>query len=655
MRYTTFILLWAALLLAGCTRDTTVREQRDGYTIERVALPSGNAYLLVPTPPTPLQRGGSNDKMPAVVVLHDHGAHFTIGKEKMVRPMADEATWIQEDAQAWKDKFYAGQAVGDSLAKEGYVVLAVDAYGWGERHPQAPSKEGDVSPSDIKARNKELFNRQPEIAKSLMDSTGRTWMEEMIRGDKEAVEYLMGLEYVDTNRVYSFGFSMGAVRSWALAASDSRIAGAAFSNWMTTRASLEAFNPKQLTGPSSYPMSIDGAFPGMDYPEVARMIHPRPILMMAGTEDKLFDIESVREAAEIIGGETYWFEVGHMFGHEQYETLREWLRWAPSRERTAARERFREHKLGIFLHWGIYSVYGLGEWHMAVDNVARSEYMQAAKRFNPTEFDARQWVEDIAASGARYICFTTRHHDGFSMWATKQSDYNIVDATPYGRDVLRELVDACHEQGLGVHLYYSLVDWQRDDYPMGSSCRKNGKDSTSAGDYAHYLAFMKAQLTELLTEYGQVDAIWFDGQWDQEDAYLPDLVRTGRTEVFDWKLEELYELIHRLQPACLVVNNHHHLPQVGEDVQVFERDLPGEDKGGYSHGQAVSARLPLETCETMNWSWGYRADDIWYKSTEQLRELLQKANAKGANLLLNIGPEPSGRLPEEAVKRLRGL
>lgn len=316
--------------------------------------------------------------------------------------------------------------------------------------------------------------------------------------------------------------------------------------------------------------------------------------------------------------------------------------YIPTEEILQARQEFREAGLGIFLHWGIYSVYGQGEWYMAERNVQREHYMRAADAFYPHGFDAEEWVKAFQASGAKYICFTTRHHDGFSMWGTHQSAYNIVDATPYGKDVLRELADACHRHGMGLHLYYSLVDWQRDDYPMGESCRHNGKDSVG-GDYAHYHDFMRAQLTELLTEYGQVDAIWFDGVWDHEKDSV----------AFDWRLGELYDLIHRLQPACLVANNHHHLPLPGEDIQCFERDLPGENKGGYSAGQEVSQQLPLETCETMNWSWGYRVEDTGYKSVEQLRQLYEGARAKGANLLINIGPLPSGQLPTEAVERLR--
>lgn len=316
--------------------------------------------------------------------------------------------------------------------------------------------------------------------------------------------------------------------------------------------------------------------------------------------------------------------------------------YQPSPQNLQSRAEFRDMQLGIFIHWGIYSVFGQGEWYLSVDSIAQSEYAKAAGAFYPIGFDAAEWVRNIKASGAKYICFTSRHHDGFSMWNTKQSSYNIVEATPFGRDILRELADACHEQGIRLHLYYSLVDWSRSDYPLGQSGRGCGKDTTQA-DFAHYHAFMMAQLTELLTEYGEIGAIWFDGEWDHAEAD------------FDWRLDELYALVHRLQPACLVANNHHHTNRPGEDIQCFERDVPGENLNGYEGKSDISQELPLETCQTMNYSWGYNARDIWYRPVDELVTLLHNTNAKGANLLLNIGPRPDGRLPEPALERLQEI
>lgn len=313
--------------------------------------------------------------------------------------------------------------------------------------------------------------------------------------------------------------------------------------------------------------------------------------------------------------------------------------YVPPAENLAARQAFSEARFGIFLHWGLYAMLARGEWAMTVQNLDYREYEQLAGGFCPSRFDARAWVTAFREAGARYICFTTRHHDGFSMFHTAQSPYNIVDATPFGRDVVKELAEECHRQGLRVHFYYSLIDWWREDAPRGRTGTGTGRPDDSA-DADAYFAFMKAQLTELLTSYGEVGAIWFDGVWDQK----PD---------FDWRFDELYGLIHRLQPACLVINNHHLAPLPGEDAQTFERDLPGENTAGLS-GQAVS-RLPLETCQTMNGSWGYSITDHKYKSRDELIRYLVGAAGRGGNLLLNIGPQPDGALPPAALERLSGI
>lgn len=314
--------------------------------------------------------------------------------------------------------------------------------------------------------------------------------------------------------------------------------------------------------------------------------------------------------------------------------------YVPTADNLAARQRFAESRFGIFLHWGLYSLYGQGEWFMTDADVDCHEYAKAAEAFYPHNFDTHQWVSAIKDAGAGYLCFTSRHHEGFSMWDTQQSDYKIT-RTPYGRDIVRQLADACHEQNIGLHLYYSHLDWTRADYPIGRTGHNTGR--TLRPDWPAYYRFMNAQLTELLTQYGRVDCIWFDGWWDHDHDSVP----------FNWQLEEQYALIHRLQPACLIGNNHHQTPYAGEDIQIFERDVPGENTAGLS-GQAVS-RLPLETCQTMNGMWGYKVRDTNYKSATTLIRLLARTASKSANLLLNIGPQPDGSLPAAALDRLRDI
>lgn len=315
--------------------------------------------------------------------------------------------------------------------------------------------------------------------------------------------------------------------------------------------------------------------------------------------------------------------------------------YVPTEEIVKAQSQFQDNKFGVFIHWGIYSMIAHGEWFLNRDGITVHEYEKLASGFYPSRFDAAGWVSDIKASGARYICFTTRHHDSFSMFDTGCSDYNIVDATPFGRDVLKELAIECERQGIGLHLYYSHLDWRRDDYPLGRTGRTTGREPGKE-NWASYYEFMNCQLRELLSNYGKIGAIWFDGVWDHDAD--PD---------FDWQLDKQYAMIHELQPSCLIANNHHITPFSGENIQIFERDLPGENKAGLS-GQQVS-RLPLEACETMNGMWGYKISDQNYKTTKELIHLLVRAAGKNSNLLLNVGPQPNGELPDTAVARLREI
>lgn len=316
--------------------------------------------------------------------------------------------------------------------------------------------------------------------------------------------------------------------------------------------------------------------------------------------------------------------------------------YQPTAENLKAREQFQDQKFGVFLHWGLYSMMGVTEWIMTNRDIHYQEYPKLAKTFYPSEFDADAWISAIKAAGAKYITITTRHHDGFSLFKTATSSYNSVDGTPFKRDIIKELAEACKRHGIKLHLYYSHLDWGREDYPVGRTGRGTGRPKEKA-NWPSYFQFMNTQLTELLTNYGEVGAIWFDGWWDHDNDAKP----------FDWQLEEQYGIIHKLQPQCLIGNNHHTTPFPGEDIQIFERDLPGENKAGLS-GQDIS-RLPLESCQTINEHWGYSITDSNYKSGKELIQMLVRAAGKNANLLLNIGPEPGGALPSLALDRLKTI
>ncbi|NDW11496.1 alpha-L-fucosidase [Bacteroides sp. 214] len=309
---------------------------------------------------------------------------------------------------------------------------------------------------------------------------------------------------------------------------------------------------------------------------------------------------------------------------------------------------FEEARFGLFVHFGPYAVLGDGEWIMQTKPIKGHAYKRLQDLFNPQAFDAKEWVAIAKNAGMKYITFTSRHHDGFSNWDTKQSDWNIMN-TPYGKDLIKQLAEECHKEGIKLVFYYSTIDWMRTDYQWETG--RTGKDAgrTGSSNWDSYINFMKAQLTELLTNYGPIGGIWFDGHWDQ----TADDNRTDHSANVDWHYPELYALIRSLQPECLIANNHHLPPIEGEDYQIFERDVPGENASGYS-GQEVS-RLPLETCQTINGAWGFRITDDKFKSTKQLIHLLVRTAGVGANLLLNVGPMPNGKIQPECVERLANI
>lgn len=316
-------------------------------------------------------------------------------------------------------------------------------------------------------------------------------------------------------------------------------------------------------------------------------------------------------------------------------------KYIPTEENLQHREIFNDYRFGIFIHWGLYSMFGQGEWYQNRGTTAK-EYSYAAGGFYPSNFNAREWVKAFKNAGAKYICFTSRHCDSFSMWHTKQSEYNVVDATPFKRDVLKELADACEAEGISLHIYYSLMDWYREDYPLGITGHRTGRD-TSKADFDSYFNFMKAQMTELLTNYGKIGGFWFDGAWEQRG-----------TKPFDWRFEEFYSHIHSLQPTTLIINNHHLKPFEGEDAQTFESDVPGRNTTGHASEDKIG-KLPLESARRMNDSWGYVSTDQNYKSHETLVKMLVEAASQGTNLLLNVGPRADGSIPETALERLAGI
>lgn len=314
--------------------------------------------------------------------------------------------------------------------------------------------------------------------------------------------------------------------------------------------------------------------------------------------------------------------------------------YEPTPENRANRAWFQDARFGLFIHWGVYSVLGDGEWAMNNQQIPIATYEKLPAFFNPQAFDAKAWVQLAKDAGMKYITITSKHHDGFAMWDSRVSDYNIVKRTPYGKDVLKMLADECRAQGIKLFFYHSQLDWRHPDYFPRGFTGGSYTGRPEKGNWYSYLDYMHAQLTELLTGYGELGGIWFDGMWDKKDD--------------DWRLRKTYDLIHRLQPGALVGSNHHVAPYEGEDFQMFEKDLPGHNTTGFAPEQKIGA-LPKETCETINNSWGFNLKDDKHKSTKELIQYLVKAAGYDANFLLNVGPMPNGMIQPEHQQRLREM
>ncbi|MCC6834836.1 MAG: alpha-L-fucosidase [Cytophagales bacterium] len=315
-------------------------------------------------------------------------------------------------------------------------------------------------------------------------------------------------------------------------------------------------------------------------------------------------------------------------------------KYTPTPENLKNRAWFQDARFGLFIHWGVYSVLGDGEWVMNNQQIPIKTYEKLPTFFNPIEFNPAEWVQMAKDAGMKYITITSKHHDGFAMYDSKISDYNIVKKTPYGKDVLKMLADECRKQGIKLFFYHSQLDWHHPEYfPRGNTgVGYTGREEK--GDMNKYLDYMDAQLTELLTQYGDIAGIWFDGMWDKKDA--------------EWRLNQTYSLIHKLQPAALVGSNHHVAPYEGEDFQMFEKDLPGHNTTGFAPEQKIGD-LPKEICETINNSWGFNLQDARNKSIKNLIQYLVKGAGYDANLLLNVGPMPNGKIQPEHVALLKQM
>ncbi len=298
-------------------------------------------------------------------------------------------------------------------------------------------------------------------------------------------------------------------------------------------------------------------------------------------------------------------------------------------------QRFRESPLALTVQWGLYALsYEGAEWIYFTHRIPEAEYRKRMNAFNPTKFCAEEWADLMVEAGMKYLLITSKHHDGFCLWDTELTDFKSTNTT-FGRDILAELAKALQDRGLGLHFYYSLVDWTHPAY---------------RNDWDAYVAYYQDQLRELLTNYGRIDGVLFDGYWPRqgfEEGEEASYFQPGGA----WDLAGTYDLIHELQPGAMVTNNAHVPLQPGEDYQVFELDIPGEATFGFNTTEYGD--WPMATWWNVNSGWSYQPWNHEVKSVDQLVARYTSARSKGASLFLNVGPRRWGDIHPQEQQVLR--
>jgi len=326
----------------------------------------------------------------------------------------------------------------------------------------------------------------------------------------------------------------------------------------------------------------------------------------------------------------------------------------PAKKKLGKDERmewWREARFGMFIHWGLYAVPAgewkgekipkIGEWIMENADIPVAEYEKLAEQFNPVKFDAEQWVQIAKNAGMKYIVITSKHHDGFCLWDSKVTDYDIMDATPFKRDILKELSEACAKQGIRFCFYHSIMDWHHPDAQAPFYPNYNDKTRSNPNFQRYVDTYLKPQIKELVINYGPLGVLWFDGEW-----------------VKDWTEpmgRDMYNYVRSLQPD-IIINN-----RVGKGRKGMRPS--GQDEEPAGDFGTPEQRIPAtglpgadwETCMTMNDTWGFKSYDHHWKSTKDLLHKLADIASKGGNFLLNVGPTAEGLIPAPSVERLEAM
>jgi len=307
---------------------------------------------------------------------------------------------------------------------------------------------------------------------------------------------------------------------------------------------------------------------------------------------------------------------------------------------------FTHDRFGLFIHWGIYALPARCEWIKQYEEIPDDEYQNYFDHFYPDLYDPTAWAQAARDAGMNYFVITTKHHDGFCLWDTKLTDYKVTN-TPWGQDLIRPMVEAFREAGLKVGFYHSLIDWHHPDFVIDNThSMRNHPDRAKLNeprDQTRYIEYLHGQARELLTEFGQIDVMFYDFSYPSETPGAG----KGRD---DWNSEELLRLTRELQPN-IIVNDRLDLLDVegGWDYRTPEQVAVRE--GVKVDGEPVV----WETCQTFSGAWGYHRDEETWKSVDQLVQMLIDTVSKGGNLLLNVGPTARGEFDDRAMDRLAGM
>lgn len=317
---------------------------------------------------------------------------------------------------------------------------------------------------------------------------------------------------------------------------------------------------------------------------------------------------------------------------------------------------FTHDRFGMFIHFGLYSMPARGEWIMSRERIKIEDYKEKYfKHFNPDMFDAKSWAKSAKDAGMKYAVITTKHHEGFCLFDSKYTDYKITN-TPFGRDLVKEFVDAFREAGLKIGFYYSLLDWENENFPIDINHPRqwyeDARKLDEGRDMKKYVEYMKNQLTELMTNYGKIDILWADYSYSELPDWAEIRIKNNPWMQFgglkgkdQWQSEELINHVRSMQPE-IIINNR---LEIEQDIVTPEQWQPTD----WITDKETGEKVVWETCQTFSGSWGYHRDEHTWKSPKMLIDMLVNTVSCGGNLIMNVGPTSRGYFDKRAEDALK--